>query len=742
MDLRALKHRHGGWVLALTVAAGLAGLGLLTEAMQQTTDNSRWHTVVFLANGAGALALLGVLLVNLLSLLRQRRRRIPGAGLKLRLLGAFAAIAAAPVLMVFLVAVQFLNRGIESWVDDSIAVELDRSLQLSRGVLDAELRTGLQRTRAAAARLTMLGEEAMIHALPAMRAEARATEMGVFAPNYRIVATSSETVSGHLPALPGEDVLLQLPRDGSYVAIEPDDAGALRVRAAVIIGAPTTGEELILQALYPIDSQLGALVGSVQKIYTRYSGAVFLSEPLESSFTLALAVVLLLALFMALYGALLFAGRLVAPIRNLVAGTRAVAAGRMDTRLPVTVRDDIGLLVESFNDMAARLGAASEEARRSAEQNERAHASLATVLAHLTAGVMAIDARGCLRMVNEAAERVLGARLRDAAGQSVARIVADQPGLRGFFDACTTRNGSAPEGWREQLVLPGESGARRVLMCSSAPLPIDPEQDRGFVLVFEDITGMLQAQREAAWGEVARRLAHEINNPLTPIQLSAERIRRRYLGSLPAADTELLDRATHTIVQQVAALRDMVDAFSEYARAPDIHFAVLDLDSLVREVAELYQGPQLPEIRLDLDGAAGAVEADALRLRQLLHNLIRNACEALEQIASPRIVIATRRCGGGDRQRVEISVRDNGPGIEPAILERIFEPYVTSKRRGTGLGLAIVRRLVEEHGGSIAAENPAEGGACIRVILPVSQDGDERSGDQRPRRAGEWRQPS
>lgn len=739
MDIRALKSLHGGWVLAVTVAAGLVGLGLLIETMQQTAGNGRWHTIVFLANGAGALVLLGVLLVNLLSLLRQRRRQVPGAGLKLRLLAAFAAIAAAPLLVVFLVSVQFLHRGIESWVDDNIAVELGRSLKLSRGMLDAELRTGLQRTRTAAARLAVLSEGAMMSALPAIRAEARAGEMSVFAPNYRIVATSSEFAAGHLPELPGEDVLLQLPRDGSYVAIEPDDTGALRVRAAAIIGAVAGGEVVILQALYPIDSELGALVGSVQKIYTRYSEAVFLSEPLEASLTMVLAVVLLLALFTALYGALVFSRRLVAPVRSLIAGTRAVAAGDMDTRLPVIGGDDIGMLVESFNHMAAQLGVASEEARRSAEQNERARASLATVLARLSAGVIVVDAQGVLRMVNDAAEAVLQAHLRDATGQSVEQIGAAQPQLRGFFEACLTRNTVAPGGWREQLVLPGEAGGRRVLMCSSTPLPLDPGQDPGFVLVFEDITSMLQAQREAAWGEVARRLAHEINNPLTPIQLSAERIRRRYLGSLPAAETELLDRATHTIVQQVAALRDMVNAFSEYARVPGIHFASIDLNNLIREVADLYHGPQQPEIRLDLDTVPGTIEADALCLRQLLHNLIRNASEALEDTADPQIIIATRYLDGSAGQQVEISIRDNGPGIEPAILERIFDPYVTSKRRGTGLGLAIVRRLVEEHGGSIAAENPADGGACVRVILPVSQQGNESLTDPRPRRMDERR---
>jgi nitrogen fixation/metabolism regulation signal transduction histidine kinase len=739
MDRRALKLPRGSRSLALAVAAGLAGLGLLTQAMQNSGTLGRWHDLILVANVLGGLALAGVLVVNLVSLAVASRRKVPGAALKLRLLVAFAAIATAPVLVVFLVAVQFLHRGIETWTDDSIGPELERSLQLSRTALDPLLRDALEDTRAAGERLAGLPEGRMIEELPAIRARAAAQEMTVFARNYRIVATSSEVTPGSLPVLPSEDVLLQLPRSGSYVAVEPDGGGRLRVRAAVTLGSPPAppGELLIVQALYPVSGQLGALAGSVQKIYTRYGESLFLREPLESGFTVALGVVLLLALFTALYGALVFARRLVAPIRNLVAGTRAIAAGDLDTHLPVPSRDDIGTLVESFNEMAARLNQARAEAERNAGQIDRARASLAAVLARLTSGVIAVDGGRCLRMANDAADEILHAGLKAAAGSSLEELSRAYPHLGRFFEACEMRGRASPEGWREQLVLGGEGGGRRTLMCSAAPLPL--EGGTGYVLVFDDITGMLQAQREAAWGEVARRLAHEIKNPLTPIQLSAERIRRRYLGTLPAAEAEILDRATHTIVQQVEALRDMVNAFGEYARAPEVSFAPLDLNRLVREVADLYHGPQQPELRLALDENLGSIEADAVRLRQLLHNLIRNACEALEHTVGARVDIGTARVMAEGAPAVEIGVSDNGPGIDPALLERIFDPYVTSKTRGTGLGLAIVRRLVEEHGGTILAANLPGGGARVTVTLPVSQQGRDVQADVRLRRAGDRR---
>jgi nitrogen fixation/metabolism regulation signal transduction histidine kinase len=741
MDDANVRLRRGNLALAACLVVGLVGLGLLTETVQNFEVFGRWHDTVLIVNLLAALTLLTVLSVNLVRLLRERRQQVPGARLKLRMLVAFAAIAAGPLLVVFLVSILFLDRGIGTWADERIALDLEHSLQLSRAALDAELRADLEKTEAAAARLAELAPAKMIAELAAIRRETGAREMSVFGRNYRIVATSSAGAPGSIPELPSEDVLLQLPRDGRYVAAEPTGPGALEVRAAATLGgrADGSGELLFLQAIYPVGEQLGALAESIQKTYTRYGELVFLREPLESSFTVALSVAVLLALFTALFAALVFARRLVAPIRNLVAGTRAVAAGNLGMRLPVTSHDDIGALVESFNEMTARLAAAGEQARRNAEAIERSATSLATVLARLTSGVIAVDSRRRLRIANDAAGAILHTDLRAAAGQSLEDIGRRDPQLEAFFQACEARSRESAEGWREQIVLAAENTGRRVLMCSAAPLPDEQGPTAGWVLVFEDITAMLQAQREAAWGEVARRLAHEIKNPLTPIQLSAERIRRRYLGSLSGTDTEVLDRATHTIVQQVEAMRDMVNAFSDYARAPEISFAALDLNGLVREVADLYHGPQQPELRLELDASLTSIEADAVRLRQLLHNLIRNACEALESHAGALVTIGTRRLGEGAEGAAEIRVQDNGPGIDPELLDRIFDPYVTNKTRGTGLGLAIVRRLVDDHGGTIAAENLPGGGACVKVTLPLSQRRGDTQADIRLRRAGERR---
>jgi nitrogen fixation/metabolism regulation signal transduction histidine kinase len=535
-------------------------------------------------------------------------------------------------------------------------------------------------------------------------------------------------------------MLMQLRRDGSYVSLDAPSNGRLRIRAAVSFtqGGAGGGELLTAAALFPLSEELSALAEAVQSTYSRYGELIFLRGPIEYSFTLSLSVVVLLTLLGAAYVALVFAWRLVAPIQSLVAGTRAVAQGDLDTRLPLFAQDDIGALVESFNDMTRRLGLAREQAQRSAQDVEAARANLAAVLGRLTSGVVVLGSGRQVRLANEAAVAILQSDLGRVAGGSVDALGAENPQLAKFIEVCDAHTGRSPGGWREQIVLSGDSG-RRVLMCAATPLPEEEDGPAGYVLVFDDITAMLQAQRDAAWGEVARRLAHEIKNPLTPIQLSAERIRRRCLGTLAPAEAEIVDRATHTIVQQVEAMRDMVNAFSDYARAPDMNLAPLDLNGLVMEVVELYQGQNQPQVRLNLDHALGNIEADRVRIRQLLHNLIRNACDAMEERAEGWIEISTARRGDGADAVAEIRVRDNGPGIEPEMLDRIFEPYVTNKPRGTGLGLAIVRRLVEDHGGSVNAENLAGGGACVSVTLPLVQGARDRDLDSRSRRSGEWR---
>jgi PAS domain S-box-containing protein len=410
----------------------------------------------------------------------------------------------------------------------------------------------------------------------------------------------------------------------------------------------------------------------------------------------------------------------VRPIQDLVAGTRAVAKGDLDTRLPLTSHDEMGTLVHSFNDMTKRLARTREEARRSQQAVEAERANLAVILARLSTGVISLEPDRTIRTANEAACSILGVEVSDLVGRPLSAPLGAGRLFEQFQAACNAHLEAGQSEWREQLVLHGET-SRRVLMCACTTLSGEDRSPGGFVIVFDDITALLQAQREAAWGEVARRLAHEIKNPLTPIQLSAERLRRKLLGSVSDSQAQVLDRATHTIVQQVEAMKEMVNAFSEYARAPVMDVSRFDLNQLIAEVAELYraQGRQ-GRPKLDLDPALTEIEADRGRMRQIIHNLLANAIEAQEGVERPEIRVSTRVLERGGRKLAEILVEDNGPGFRPDVIGQVFDPYVTTKPKGSGLGLAIVKKIVEEHSGRIEAENARTGGARVRIELPLT----------------------
>jgi PAS domain S-box-containing protein len=389
--------------------------------------------------------------------------------------------------------------------------------------------------------------------------------------------------------------------------------------------------------------------------------------------------------------------------------------------VPTPARDEIGFLVHSFNDMTQRLARASEDARSSQQQVERERRKLEVILARLSTGVVSLEPDLRIRTANHAASAILGVNLETHVGESIVKLAESEPLLGQFVGVVQGHLQCGDREWREQIMMRVEGG-RRVLICACTELPGESDSPTGYAIVFDDITALLQAQRDAAWGEVARRLAHEIKNPLTPIQLSAERLRRKYLKP-DAGETELLDRATHTIIQQVEAMKQMVNAFSEYARTPRMEVTRVDVNALIAEVSDLYAHHEKPlAITLALNPELPAIEADAGRLRQVLHNLLRNALEAMEHQDEARVEIATRRVVSADADLVEIKVSDNGPGFLGDTVHQAFEPYVTSKPKGTGLGLAIVKKLVEEHGGHINARNREQGGAEISILIPVTVD--------------------
>lgn len=705
----------------LSAVLGLLALLLVILVLMSgaTTDSTQFEQIygwLLLTSAVGLGALAVLILYNLIELLRRYRRRAPGAGLTLRLAGIFAVLAIVPVALIYSFSLNFLQRGIDSWFNVQVDRGLQDSLELSRTALDLRMRDVLKQTLRMAENIAESDGEQIGRRLDEMLDLGEASELTLFGRDGRIIATAAAAPALILPDPPPDSVLLQVRQGHNYVGLEPIRDTGFHIRVAVRL-LLTGNEEGLLQALFPVTDRLSLLADAVQAAFDSYKELLFLRAPLKASFTLILSLALLLAVLAAFWAAFYTARRLVQPLRELAEGAQAVAAGQFDQQVARAGSDELGFLVESFNQMTRNLAQARDAAQRSQQLLESQHAYLETVLARLSSGVLTLDHAGRLQTCNAAASQILGVDLQALIGADSQHIVAAQPVLQDLIDVIgpqLTQTGD----WRQEITWFSGAG-RRILMGRGSSLPDAIGLRGGHVIVFDDITHLVQVERAAAWAEVARRLAHEIKNPLTPIQLAAERIRHKYLKQMDEEQGRILDRGTHTIVQQVQAMKEMVDAFNEYARPPRLQLAPLELNEFVAEVLYLYRDyPANVEIRLELAQEPLWINADKGRLRQLLHNLVKNAIEAIRDGHGSTLWIGAHREHVTGADCVELSVRDNGPGFPEHLLDSVFEPYVTTKPKGTGLGLAVVKKIVEEHGGWIQLETPVEGGARIVIRLP------------------------
>ncbi len=738
---RALKRFVTGIgpILAIVLLL-LVSLVLMSNATQGSARFGQLYSVLLVINTLGLVTLAGLIAWNLFTLLRQVARGQAGARLTVRMVALFVILSVTPVLVVYYFSLQFLHRGIDSWFDVRIERALDDALELSRTALGVRMRELLSHTEVVAGELADLPDDEMAAGLDDTRRLSGASEFTLIGTNGRIILSSSSDPSLVVPNRPSDAILVQLRQSGTYIGLDPIGDAGLHVRVVVRLPDNLPGAEpRILQALYPVAERTSTLADTVQSTYAKYRELAYLRKPLKTSFTLTLSLVLLLSLFAAVWAAFYSARRIVAPLQDLAQGTRAVADGDYETQLPESGEDEVGFLVESFNDMTRRLARARDEARRSQQQVENQRRYLETVLSQLSTGVLTLDENGRLFTSNKAASQILRIDLNGEPEKTLQEISEGHPHLHPFEHALQAHvanisaSSTPGDDWREEIILLGPSG-RQILMCSGTPLSAAGGIFAGQVIVFDDVTDLIQAQRNAAWSEVARRLAHEIKNPLTPIQLSAERLRHKYLGKMPADDSNALDRLTRTIVQQVEAMKAMVNAFSDYARAPRMQLRDVDVNELVADVVELYRASDSKIIiETELADDLPSLEADADRLRQILHNLIKNALEAGPSDGAARIVIETLLVKEPSRDLIEIRTHDFGRGLPEGMAEDIFDPHVTTKTKGGGLGLAIVKKIVEEHGGMVWAENQARGGASVIMRFPVVS-GDSRSASMAQRR--------
>ena len=687
-----------------------------------------------------ALILLNVIGISLLALMSafqiwrligQFRARVLGSRLTLRFVGTFAVLALIPLAVVYYFAVQFLSRGIDSWFDVQIEQALDDALLLGRSSLESIKLDVVDQLRDDADKIQRAESNfEVFQLLDELRQANDFEEMSLHSMSGEILASSSRDSISLIPDVPDERVIRQLRQGKVYSEIEPIAGGGLQLRVAIRMAGRQVGEiGRVLQILNPLPLRYSRLAESVESASAEYEKLQYLRRPLTFSFVLTLSLVTLMTLLIALLIAIYLARRLVAPLRDLAEGTQAVAQGDYGKQLPVTSGDELGVLVSSFNRMTQEISSAQTAVRNSQFEAEKQSAYLETVLAHLSSGVMSFDGARQLRTHNAAAERILHTLLGTFVESSIAEMIKALPTVEPLLNMIDQGISDDVSEWQKEISINSPLG-QQTLVCSGTKLS-GAETESGCVVVFDDATTLIKAQRDAAWGEVARRLAHEIKNPLTPIQLSAERIRRRYLDKVEKDDREILDRATRTIAQQVESMKSMVNAFSDYAQPVISRPKRLDINTLIRDITELHIA-HLTRIRFlfDLADDLPLVMTDPAGIRQVLNNLIINASDALGDKGG-ELKLSTRIDPVKDSLLV-LELQDNGPGFPAELLDRIFEPYVTTKTSGSGLGLPISRRIIEENGGTMRATNLPKGGAVVIIQLPVTPSQgtsiDERQG--------------
>ena len=698
----------------IIVAASFGGilLFLLASASANTTLFAQHYPWLLGLNAIVALSLLVLIAWQIRALWQEHRSRVFGSRLKLRLMLMFGAMAVLPGVLIYAVSVQFVTKSIETWFDVRVEKALESGLNLGREALDS-LRDDLsEKARAMALDLGDAPEPTRRFVLGRLREQNSVQSAAIYSINGQLLTTATSDLSAPPPAAPSQETIGRVRSGRVFSDIEGSGGKDLVVRVLVPVVASGLGVETrLLQLSQVVPPGLALNAERVQSVYRDYQELSLGRQGLTRIYAMTLTLTVLLALFAAIALAFVLARRLSAPLSILAEGTQAVASGDFSPRQAIYSRDELGILTQSFNQMTRQLSDARRETERHRAEVESARAYLESVLANLSAGVLVFDRCFFLRTVNHGAQTILKDDFTGLLSESIDAWPREQAFGRALRDAFAE---FGTKTWQTQVELECSGALPQVLLVRGSPLL--EETHGGYVVVFDDVTRLVAAQRSAAWGEVARRLAHEIKNPLTPIQLSAERLQVKLEGKLEGSDSDILLRSTQTIINQVQAMKRMVNEFSDYARMPSPELRALDLNALVEEVLGLYETSSAT-LKTSLAEDLPPVHGDTSQLRQIIHNLLRNAEDAQEACARAEIGIATRCVDG----MVELLVTDCGPGFPPEIMAQVFEPYVTTKKQGTGLGLAIVKKIVDEHQGTIRISNLQPAGAEVSIRLPLAQ---------------------
>ena len=703
-----MRRRYSNLIFLVALAAAL--VYSLTLATNSGSPLSEYFWWLIAAGGLIVTILLAMLLRYGWLLLRHNRHNMLGSRLTRRLALMFTLIAVLPGLFLFGVSAQFISYSINSWFGNDTAQALESSLTLSKSALDNTLDNTIE--QAAALQVEIISRTSMggtaAEALRLSGETARFSQVGLYNPADGTTELISNPAA--LPPPPAEkEVAEELQRHGSSRSVTNINGKLYAQGWLALPAAQEKGKALFFRR--PIPDNVARDAELIENARSKYAELTYAKQGLQTFFLITLLAAALLSIMLALVIALYFARRFIEPILSLAEGAKAVAQGDFSQPRPVYRNDELGQLTRLFNHMTEQLAIAREAEELNRIRQEAARHYLETVLESLTAGVITLDETGRLKTLNRSAENILGLPLSELSGSNWHDWPQSVPQYLLLTELFQTILATEHTGKPVQTAYTGGDEAR-ILLAKATPLPAD--NGGGTVLVFDDITLLVRAQKEAAWGEVAKRLAHEIRNPLTPIQLSAERLAWKLQDKLGEQDAQILARSTDTIIKQVAAMKEMVEAFRNYARAPALKLEKQDLNKIIEEVLLLYEAGACTFDAV-FSNIPAVMYADATAMRQVLHNIFKNAAEAAEEAAQPQVHIHTANADG----QITLTVANNGKSFGKDMLANAFEPYVTDKPTGTGLGLPVVKKIVEEHGGRIALSNPAEGGACVKITLPA-----------------------
>ncbi len=700
----------------------LSSLFMMSKTLQNSDLFDRFYLSLLLFNALGLITLSILIILNLKRLIRQLKNRVIGARMTVRIVFLFSLLSVTPVLIVYYFSLDFLHRGIDSWFDLKVEKALDDSLELSRLALDVRMRELLNTTEKIAEEMSEINENELPFYIDQIRERINANELTLLNREGVIVVSSSNDTKSLVPNTPEETILLQLVSNNSYIGLDLIKNKGLLIRS--VVNVPILGindREKIIQALFPISERMNQLAANVQTSFIEYKELSYLREQLKFSFIIILTLVLLFSIFSAVWAAFYSASTLSAPIKDLAQGTRAIAKGDYNTKLPVPSNDELGFLVSSFNEMTNKISQARDNAKKSQRDAESQQIYLETILSRLSSGVIVLNNEQEIEKSNISAALILQLEVDILKQKNLRDLMNEFPMLINFFECISINTKEKINDWREQITLSKKTGDQILILNGSVLTNTDNTISK-YIVVFDEITALIKGQRDAAWSEIARRLAHEIKNPLTPIQLAAERLRSKYLENLDENNVEMLDRMTNTIINQVETMKGMVNDFSDYAQLEKFKGEKIEILVLIQEGVDLFSNMNSEnKIEMEIETNLPKIHGDEKKLRRVLNNLLTNAVDANEMSGNNSLKVSAKTINIKDNDEIEIRIVDSGPGIDPSVENNLLEPYITTKEKGTGLGLAIVKKIIDEHSGAFWLENNnTKSGASAVIRLPVN----------------------